>query len=343
MDAMTVAQKAQECEQEIFQFHFQDGLLISQKADPTGKVRYTNENAGSYTAIVMSSMVNKWAATGDLAARQRAHQIAAAVEMLEQVTGVPGMTCRQYKFMQGPGHDEAGWLEDKWHQCRFYRWQDNLSTDEMTYYLYTLGEYIALCAEGEHRRRAAGALRRALGRMLDHGMRIVYADGTTTTWGDCSRATPKEPLFCLHGLGYLKRGELYACDERFADAYDEYVRDEEYFYQAVHCHRLGVERRAWAAAYDWELAAPEFELLIKYDRDPRRREALREGLFEMAAAPDTTFHSHLCTAVLGLGGEDKVRQYLQEWTIEGKSGIEKDWFLWCYWRARAAGIISAEE
>ncbi len=340
---MTMAQKAQRCEEEILQFHLQDGLFISQQVDPTGEVRYTSENAGSYTAVVMSSMCHKWRATADPQARARAHQLAASVLWLETATGIPGMTTRQYKFMQGPGHDEAGWLEHQWHQCESYRWLDNLSTDEMTYYLYGLGDYISLCAEGEYRRRASASIRRVLGRMLDHGMRIVYADGTTTTWGDCSRATPREPLFCLHALGYLKRGELFAFEEGFADAYDEYIRDEECFHLAVHCHRLGVERRCWAVGYDWELAAPEFELLIKCDKDPRRREMLKEGLFEMAAAPDTTVHSHLCTAVLGLGGEDKVRQWMHDWEFDKSDTIYKDWFLWVYWRSRSAGLIGEGE
>jgi hypothetical protein len=337
---MTIAQKAQQCEDEIFDFHLQDGLLINQKVDPTGKVRYTNENAGSYTAVVMSSMCHKWRVTADPQARARAHQLAASVLWLETATGVPGMTTRQYKFMPGPGHDEAGWLEDKWHQCAFYRWQDNLSTDEMTYYLYGLGDYVSLCAEGEYRRRASASIRRVLGRMLDHGMRIVYADGTVTTWGDCSRATPKEPLFCLHALGYLKRGELFGLEERFANAYDEYIRDEESFRLAVDCYKLGLERNCWAAAFDWELASPEFELLIKYDKDPRRRAILKEGLLQMAAAPDTTVHSHLCTAVLGLGGEDKLRQWMHDWDFEKSDTIYKDWFLWVYWRSRSAGLLA---
>jgi len=340
---MTLAQKAQQCEEQIFRLHMQGGLLLNQQADPKGKVLYTNENAGSYTSVVLSSLSHKWSLTGDVEVRRRAHEVAAAVLMLEQVTGVPGMTTRQYKFMQGPGHDEAGWLEDKWHQCRLYRWQDNLSTDEMTWFLNGLGDYIALCAEGDYRRRACAAIRRVVGRMLEHGMRITYADATTTTWGDCSRATPREPLFCLHGLGYLKRGELFGLEERFADAYDEYVRDEEYFHLAVNCYRLGVERGQWAAAYDWELASPELELLIKHDKDLRRRAHLKEGLLEMAAAPDTTIHTPLCTAVLGLGGEDPVRQWLGDWSIEEKGGIDKDWFLWAYWRARAAGIIGEND
>lgn len=285
-------------------------------------------------------MSHKWSTTGDVDARRKAHQIGAAVEMLEYVTGVAGMTTRQYKFMQGPGDDEAGWLQDKWHQCRFYRWLDNLSTDEMTWYLKGLGDYIQLCGEGEYRRRAAGNIRRAVGRMLDQGMRIVYADGTVTTWGDCSRATPREPLFCLHGLGYLKRAELFGGYGRAADAYDEYVRDEEYFYRAVHCYKLGLEQDAWAAGYDWELAAPEFELLITHDKDPRRREALKQGLLEMAVGPDRTVHAPLCTAVLGLGGDDEVRQWMHGWSFDESDTIWKDWYLWVYWRARAAGIIS---
>jgi len=340
---MTLAAKAQQCEDEIFSFHLQDGLLIGQKADPTGKVRYTNENAGYRTGCLLSSCSHKWWVTGDTLARQRAHQTARAVEMLEQITGVPGMTSRQYKMMQGPGHDEGGWLEDHWHQAGLYRWQGNVSTDEMTYYLTGLGDYVLFCAEGEYRRTASGTIRRVLGRMLDHGMRITYEDGTTTTWGDCSRATPREPLFCLHGLHYLKIGELCAFDSRFADAYDEYVLDEEYFANAVHCYQRNLAAQMWAD-FDWQLASPGFEFLIKHDKDPRRREKLKEGLLEMAAAPDATVHPHLCTAILGLGGEDKVRAWLQEWSLDDNTnGIDKGWYHWIYWKARAASLISPDE
>jgi len=334
--------KAQQCEQEIFAYHLQDGLLIGQKVDATGKVRYTNENAGYRTSCLLSALAHEWSVTGDVRVRQRAHQVAAAVEMLEQVTGVPGMTTRQYKFMQGPGHDEGGWLEDKWHQCRFYRWQDNVSTDEMTWYLTGLSDYILLCGEGEYRRRASAVVRRVVGRMLDHGMRIVYADGTTTTWGDCSRATPREPLFCLHGLAYLKAGELCAFEERFADAYDEYVRDEEYLENAVHCYQRGLPARNWAT-YDWQLASPDFERLIRFDKDPHRRKRLKQGVLEMTAAPEATVHPHLCAAIFGMGGNDKVQEWLTAFNPSEKHGIDKGWYLWIYWKARAFGVVGEND
>jgi len=337
---MTLLEKAEQCEQEIFDFHLQDGLLIGKRVDPSRKVLYTNENSGLRTGCLLSALSLKWSINGDLHTRQRAHRVARAVEMLEWATGVPGMTARQYKFMQGPGPDEAGWLQDKWHQCRFYRWLDNVSTDEITWFLLGLADYVNLCAEGEYRRNASAVINRVIGRMLDHGMRIVYADGTVTTWGDCSRATPLEPLYCLHGLAYLKRAELATANERFADAYDEYIRDDQYLHQGVHCYKLGVERGCWAP-YDWQLAAPEFELLIKHDKDLRRRDLFKEGLLEMAAAPDANIHPHLCTALLGLGGEDKVRQWLQEWSLtEETSGVDKGWYHWIYWKARSARLIA---
>jgi len=333
--------KAQQCEDDIFAYHLQDGLLIGQRVDPTGKVRYTNENSGYRTGCLLSSLAHKWSLTADLKVRQRAHQVAAAVEMLEQITGVPGMTTRQYKMMQGPGQDEAGWLQDKWHQVGLYRWQDNVSTDEMTWYLTGLGDYVGVCAEGEHRRRASGTVRRVVGRMLDHGMRICYADGTTTTWGDCSRSTPKEPIFCLHGLAYLKAGELFGLEERSADAYDEYVADEVYLDTAVHCYKLGAAARQWAT-YDWQLAAPDFERVIKFDKDPRRRDTLKQGVLEMTAAPDCNVFPHLCAAILGLGGADKVREWLTNFDTRD-NGIDKGWYHWVYWKARAAGIITEND
>jgi len=341
---MTLAAKAQRCEDEVFSLHLQDGLVIGHKVDPAGEVLYTNENCGLWTGRLLSALSLKWSVTGDARARAAAHRIARSLERLEQVTGVPGMTARQYKKMQGPGPDERpSRRSDRWYQGPQYRWLSDVSTDEMTWFLTGLADYIGLCAEGEYRRRACALMRRVLGRILDYGMRIVEPDGTVTMWGDCSRATPKEPLYCLHGLGYLKRGELFAGEPRFADAYDEYVLDEEYFRQAVNCYRLGTDLNYWSRA-DWMLSAPEFEVLIKHDRRPQRRALLTEGLLEAATAPQADVYGPLCSAVLGLGGKDRVRDWLERWTLaDDTDGTEKGSYHWVYWKARSAGIIGAED
>jgi len=302
-------QKARYCEEQVFTYHLQEGLVIPQRVDPTGQARYTNDNAGYRTGCLLSALAHRWAVTGEANARERARQVTGALEMLERVTGVPGLTSRQYKRMQGPGDDENDWLQDYWHQGEEYRWLGNVSTDEMTWYLTGLGDYVMLCAEGEDRRLASALIRRVLGRMLRYGMRITEADGTVTDWGDCSLESSREPLFSQHGLHYLKVGELCAFDERFADAYEQYASVQDYLYQSVHCCRLGVAEHTWAD-YDWELAAPGYELLIKFDKDPSRRAALKEGLLEMAQARHTNVFSHLCTAVLRLGGDEKVRDWL---------------------------------
>ena len=335
----TLAQKAEQCEDDLFNYFLQDGLIIWSKADPTGQARYTNENSGCANGSFLSGLSYKWSVTRDPQTRQHAQQIAASLGMLETITGVPGMTSRQFKLMQGPGEDEASWLQDYWHQVGPYRWLGNVSTDEMTWYLTGLCDYVMLCADGEERCKATALIRRVVGRMLDHGMRIVDLDGSTTFWGDCSRETPREPLFCLHGLHYLKVAELCAGDQRFAEAYEQYAADGGYFENAVHCYERALPTGDWAS-YDWELAAPGFELLIKSDKDAGRRARLTEGLKVLAAAPNAQVQAHLATGVLGLGGGDQVRRWLEEFDPNGKQGPSLAWYHWAYWRARAGRIVA---
>jgi hypothetical protein len=344
--ASTLAAKAQYCQTHVFSRHLQDGLIIGNETDPTGNVRHTSGNAGQHTACLLSALSFQWALTGDSATRATAQEVAAALLKLEQITEVPGLTSRQYKMMQGPGPDE---VESDWHQAGPYRWLGDVSTDEMTWYLTGLADYLMLCAEGEQRSQASATIRRVVGRLLDHDMRLTNADGSVTRYGDCSRETPLEPLSCLHGLHYLKVGELCSFQERFADAYEEYIADQRYFENAVFCYKRNLVVGQWAS-YDWQLAAPSFEFLIKFDKDPRRRAALTQGLMEMAAAPDAQPYAHLVTALLGLGGAEKVRQWLAEFDPNGaefdpngRDGDELVWYLWVYWKARAGGIVTEKD
>ena len=259
--------------------------------------------------------------------------------MLETMTAVPGMTCRQYKKMQGPGPDEAGWLQHHWHQKGEYRVLGNVSTDEMTWFLTGLDNYVMFCAEGEERARASATIARVVGRMLDHGMRIVEADGTTTDWGDCSLTSAREPLFCLHGLHYLKAAALCTSEPRFAKAYEEYASHQDYLDKAVHCYKLGIQARRWAG-YDYQLASPGFELLIRFDDNQSRHKQFIQGLREMAEARRGKVYSHLCTAILDLGGEDTVRDWLGGFDPTNADGVTLGWYLWIYWKARAAHLIS---
>jgi len=340
-DERSLADKAQFCEEEIFAHYLQDGLLIPQQADPTGEARYSNDNAGYRTGCLLAAVANRWKVTQDPAARERARQVASALEMLETITGVAGMTCRQYKKMQGPGPDEAGWLQDYWHQKGEYRLLGNVSTDEMTWFLTGLDNYVLFCAEGEDRDRASATIARVVGRMLDHGMRIAEADGTTTDWGDCSLTSAREPLFCLHGLHYLKAASLCTSDPRFAEAYEQYASTAAYFDKAVHCFSIGIRTHRWAG-YDYELASPGFELLIRFDDNQSRRDQFIQGLREMAEARRGKVFSHLCTAVLGLGGEDTVRDWLAAFDTN-TDGVNLGWYLWIYWKARAAQIIGPND
>jgi len=333
----TLADKAQYCEEHIFANNLQDGLLIGSQVDPTGKMRYSEENCGLHTGCLLSALSHKFSLTRDESTRQRADLLAASLEMLEKVTGVPGLTARQYKRMDSPGPGEGDWLAHHWHQSGPYRWLGDVSTDEMTFYLTGLADYMLLCAGDERRKSAAALVRRVVGRLLNHDMRITNADGSTTFYGDCSRKSPLEALFCLHGLHYLKAADVLTSDRRFARAYREYVSDEGYFRNATNAYKRTLAARQWAP-WDWELAAASYEFLIRHDSYRSRQ--FKQGLLEMAAAPDASVFPNLCAALFGLGGGTRVTRWLKDFDPRDADGNSKGWYLWIYWKARSANIVS---
>ena len=336
----TLAEKAEYCEEDIFANHLQEGLLIGPRVDPKGERLHSAENSGLRTGCLLSAMAYKFSVTRDERTRQRAGLLLGSLELLEKVTGVPGLTARHYMRMNSPGPDEAGsWLAKHWHQAGPHRWVGDVSTDEMTFYLTGLGNYILLCGEHEKRERAAALVRRVVGRLLDHDMRITNADGSATFYGDCSRQTPLEPLFCLHGLHYLKAAALLTSDKRLARAYKEYVGDEDYFRKAVHGYKGTLASIQWAT-WDWQLAAASYEFLIRHD--PGRSQQFKQGLLEMAGAPDATVFPHLCTALFGLGGGTQVTRWLEDFNPQNADGVGKGWYLWIYWKARSANIVTPQ-
>jgi hypothetical protein len=168
-------------------------------------------------------------------------------------------------------------------------------------------------------------------------MRITNADGSTTFYGDCSRKSPLEALFCLHGLHYLKAADVLTSDRRFARAYREYVSDEGYFRNATNAYKRTLAARQWAP-WDWELAAASYEFLIRHDSYRSRQ--FKQGLLEMAAAPDASVFPNLCAALFGLGGGTRVTRWLKDFDPRDADGNSKGWYLWIYWKARSANIVS---
>jgi hypothetical protein len=259
----------------------------------TFRLRDAN-NDGLFTGQFLAASSFAYAATGDEQYRDLADRHFAALALLEQVTGIPGLPARSIAplytysadpscapFCQWQANEDLGW-----------DWKSDEGSDELTGQFFGLAIYFDLAADDDHRAAAAQLAARILQYIISHDYYLIDWDGQPTStgvfnpaalWQWLKQPAIDEKLQHLAQLGpngaailaMLRAAMHMTGQSAFADAYDSLLREHamaEFLVDAA----KNLPMISDHAVY--QLFFLDYYLLLSYEDDAARRAEYLAGL-----------------------------------------------------------------
>jgi hypothetical protein len=189
--------KAAWFQQDLLDKHWLDGLYVSIVPSAPSGARLEHSvdepgnviHAGVWTGRYLGGVGYQYAVTKDPWVRRHGGQMLAALRLLQEVTGKPGLLARGYVRGHGPVTDwERGGADSKeWHQGQGayadYRWYGDVSVDNFNAVLYGYAIYYDLAADAGQKEFITRDVERLMTHLLDNHCRIIDVDGEVTQWG----------------------------------------------------------------------------------------------------------------------------------------------------------------
>jgi hypothetical protein len=163
-------------------FRMPDGVLRYRFAVDQPRDDYGDLPDGPFFAgLYLASQVLRFAATQEPAALREIEATLAGLELLQGVTGVPGLLAR-WVSRGVPARTRAPWHASAARPG--YAWRGDVSKDQLAGYACGLGVALALAPEPALRERAARLALPLAKRLHEGDLRILDAGGERTTHGD---------------------------------------------------------------------------------------------------------------------------------------------------------------
>lgn len=179
---LSMAEKARVYQQRLEAWHqMPDGTLRyrfhhSQARDDVG-----NHADGSYfLGIYLASQALRYAATGDLEAREQLLRALEAARLYTEVSGVRGLLARYVSLT--PPRGDPDWRVST--SRPGYAWRSDVSKDQYAGFVHGLGVTLAVIHEAEIRAEVAALASAIADHLIENELRIVDWDGEPTTYGD---------------------------------------------------------------------------------------------------------------------------------------------------------------
>jgi hypothetical protein len=227
--------------------HNRYGLASSCALDLPGELGtfrlQDDDNDGLWTGMYLAALSFEYAVTGDPKIKELADEHFAAMALLEQVTGIPGLPARSiaplYTYSQNPdcypdcqwrANEELGW-----------DWKSDTSSDEITGHFYAYAAYYDLVADGERKPQVIELVWRIANYLLSNDYFLIDWDGEPTTWGvwnptylwEWYKLPPDEAgqylglIYpnSLEILSFMRTAYHVTGDARFEDAYQDLINN----------------------------------------------------------------------------------------------------------------------
>ncbi len=278
----SLADKAATLQARLVQRHLRLGCFVEEARLPApgvvkGSVPELSDNDGLWTGLYLAAQSYRYAVTGEAEARREAERAFGALEWLEAVTTIPGYPTKCIvPADQDPGGTWYPSADGRW------RWKGDCSSDEIVGHFYAYCLYFDLVADPAGRARVAALVRRILGHILDHDLRIMEF-GRRTRWGywNPEALNGAEGRWGDRGLNSLEiLSHLRVAAHITGDA--EYVRRQrELAFRHEYLENLRRVRPDPAGLInhsDDELAMLSYDPLLRHETDAEVRAAVLESL-----------------------------------------------------------------
>ena len=316
---------------ELFQLDMEsrfllDGQALCKLKLPVGNrefVAYNMPDNAYMTGIYTGTLAMKYAVTGAPRDLEAARNSLAALHLLCNVSGVPGVLARAAWPKDKPMDDDGIWRESA---CGKYLWRGDVSTDQVAGVMYGFSLAHDLIATEEEKADIARDVIAMVNLVLNNDMRIVDVDGKPTRWGryDPRYVSRTEQMNALLWLQALKVAEQVSGETRYAELYRTWAVDEGYAELSVSARRKALPAfRGMVNHSDDVLIFLAYASLLRHETDPvlrgqvltsLRRSWEGEGRFPGVKYEHNPFYAFIAAKYLAddtaaPGGVDTLRWF----------------------------------
>ncbi|MCR4317161.1 MAG: formylglycine-generating enzyme family protein [Planctomycetes bacterium] len=362
----TFLERAKRYEATLQEHHVNQGMTMPRAMidpDPRGDNSSGHFEDGCFnTGLHLAALSLEYAVTNSADARERAKRAADGLQLLERVTGVPGVFSR-YARNTGGYSDEENWVffPWEWHDSPTmpgWRWLGDVSSDQLSGLMFGYALYFDLCADEEEKARVAENVDRIMGRIVDHDMQIVDVDDKVTLWGQFSPRLPHQELNSLLALAHLRIAGHVTGKIKYTQKFNQLVGEHKYLEDAV-MSAINVEPGKYANGSDDFLAWIMLYAWSRIETEPMIQEQVHRSLerfwINNRAGHQRAYFDFLYRAM----NEDSQPVHADSmlWLIKndirprkgslgGVEGLFQESpvkYTLTYWTARHHGILSEDE
>ncbi len=280
-----LSQKADVLEMRVKNWHRRRGLVAASQLDdaenPSSYSIPDNDNDGLWTAYHVVAMSLAYATTGDRAFLESAREGMHALIMLQNASGVPGLTARSVVPISQRAEMSEQWRETPDGELL---WKSDTSSDEID------GHFMAFYVYWEHIARydpvEAKLIKKQTSELIDYlvdnNYQLIDWDGERTTWGFWNpEALNDDPENYLESglnsaqmLSFLKVSYHITGIEKYREHYDKLIKEHRYLENLLTMKKLFPDSDNHS---DNQLGYVALYPLIQLEHDPQKRNAIHRA------------------------------------------------------------------
>jgi hypothetical protein len=253
-----------------------------------------DDNDGEFTSNYLAMEAFRFAATGELDAKEKAKKAFEFLKLQQEVTGTDGFFARTIIPASWKTYDDGNRtytpreladelvkeprfkpVEVRWRKSRDgkWLWKGDTSSDEISGHMMGYFFYYELVADDAEKKIVAAHISRIIDHLMRNNYTLTDVDGMHTRWGVWSpdrlnrdpEWQPDRALNSMELLAFLKLAYHVTKDEKYQKEYLRLIHDEHYLDNMANVPR---QNPGWLIYYDIILAAYEYPILLKCETDP---------------------------------------------------------------------------
>ena len=300
---LTLAEKADYFYKKLIEIHVREPWIVhlvglEVEGDSSTWKPIDDDNDGEYTGIYLSMESLRYAATGDIKAKERAKKAFHTLKYLQEITNTEGFFARTVipidwtsmhdlnrKYSDREYADELvkdprfKKVENRWRESEDgkWLWKGDTSSDEMCGHFMGYFYYYEFAADEDEKKILRKHVKKIVDYLIEHNYNFLDIDGTPTRWAvwspDKLNRDPdwasERSLNSFELLAFLKFTFHITGEQKYQDEYLRLINEEGYLDNMV---KLNKKNPAWEIYFDVLLEGYLFPILVKYEDDPSLKE-----------------------------------------------------------------------
>lgn len=299
---MTLATKQQYFYDVLMRRHIRDPWIAGQcrlavAGDTTTWTPEDDDNDGEYTGNYLAMESFRYAVTRSDDAKVKAKKAFQFLKFLQEVTETDGFFARTIvPATWEEVHDgnriytERELADELVKEPRFkpvterwrkssdgkWKWKGDTSSDEICGHMFGYFIYYELVADDEEKKVIARHVRKIVDHLMVNNFTLTDKDGKPTRWGvwspdrlnDDPEWLPDRSLNSMELLSFIKLAYYMTDDGKYQQEYLRLINEEKYLDNMAN---IPNQDPAWFIYFDVMLAAYQYPILLKCEKDPALR------------------------------------------------------------------------